>query len=74
MEKNRNPNAAEIALPLNVFPVQSGFREKGKENDLAAVNIDISISIPAPKNKNKNASRHSFLAETNWDWCVVGRL
>ena len=51
MEKNRNPNAVEIALPLNAFPVQSGFREKGKDNDLAAVKISISISVPAPKTK-----------------------
>ena len=51
MEKNRNPNAVKIALPLNAFPVQSGFREKGKDNDLAAVKINISISVPAPKTK-----------------------
>ena len=123
MEKNRNPNAAEIALPLNAFPVQSGFREKkkisisilipepktktithlnirhgeephsecrgncpcrecvsctygfrekGKEHDLAAVNIDISMSILAPKTENKHAPPHSSLAETNSD--VVRRL
>ena len=52
MEKGRNLNAAEIDLPLNAFPVQSGFREKGKKNDsLAAVKINISISILAPKTK-----------------------
>ena len=49
MEKGRNPNAAEIALPLNAFPVQSGFREKEKINDLVVVIFSISISIPAPK-------------------------
>ena len=38
-------------LPVNVFPVQSGFREKGKDNDLAAVKSNISISVPAPKTK-----------------------
>ena len=32
MEKNRNPNAAEIALPLNAFPVQSGFGEYKNAN------------------------------------------
>ena len=59
MEKNRNPDAAEIALPVNAFPVHSGFREKGKENDLAAVNVDISMSIPAPKSKiNTHLSIH----------------
>ena len=46
MQKGRNPNAAEIALPQNAFPVQSGFREK---NDLVVVIFSISISIPAPK-------------------------
>ena len=52
MEKNRNLNAAEIVLPVNVFPVQTGFREKGKKNDyLAAVKISISISILASKTK-----------------------
>ena len=51
MEKNRNPDAAEIALPVNAFPVHSGFREKGKKNDLAAVNVEISMSIPAPRSK-----------------------
>ena len=52
MGKDRNPNSAEIALPVNVFPVQSGFREKGKKNDyLAAVKIMISIAILAPKTK-----------------------
>ena len=59
MEKNRIPNAAEIALPVNMFPVESGFREKGKENDLATVNIDIFMSIPAPKSKvNSHLSIH----------------
>ena len=52
MGKDHNPNSAEIALPMNAFPVQSGFREKGKKNDcLAAVKINISISIMAPKTK-----------------------
>ena len=52
MEKDRNLNATEIALPLNAFPVQSGFREKRKKNDyLAAVQINISIFILAPKTK-----------------------
>ena len=52
MGKDRNLNSAEIALPVNAFPVQSGFREKGKKNDcLAAVKINISISILAPKTK-----------------------
>ena len=51
MEKDRNPNVADIALPLNVFPVQSRFREKKKINDLVAVISSISISIPAPKTK-----------------------
>ena len=59
MEKNSNPNATEITLPVNAFPVQSVFREKGKEHDLAAVNIDISMSIPAPKTKiNTHLSIH----------------
>ena len=39
MGKDHNPNSAEIVLHVNVFPVHSGFREKEKENDLAAVNI-----------------------------------
>ena len=56
MEKDRNPNAAEIALPLNAFPVQSRFREKKKINDLVAVIISISISIPAPKTKKSRTS------------------
>ena len=51
MEKDHNPNAAETALPLNAYHVQSGFREKEKINDLVAVIISISISIPAPKTK-----------------------
>ena len=52
MGKDRNLNSAEIVLFVNVFPVQSGFREKGKKNDfLAMVNINISISIMAPKTK-----------------------
>ena len=52
MGMDRSPNSAEIALPVNAFPVQSGFREKGKKNDyLAAVKINISISILAPKTK-----------------------
>ena len=43
MGKDRNPNA-EIALPVNAFLVQSGFREKGKKNDyLASVKTNISI-------------------------------
>ena len=49
MGKDHSPNSAEIALPVNVFPVQSGFREKGKKNDyLAAVKINIFISILSP--------------------------
>ena len=52
MGMDRSPNSAEIALPVNAFPVQSGFREKGKKNDyLAAVKINISISILAPNTK-----------------------
>ena len=51
MEKNRNLNAAEIVLPVNVFPVQTGFREKGKKNDYLAAVKNISISILAPNTK-----------------------
>ena len=56
MGKDRNLNSAEIALLVNTFPVQSGFREIGKKNNyLAAVKINISISIMAQKTKNKHA-------------------
>ena len=52
MGKDRNPNSAEIALPVNAFPVQSGLKEKEKKNDYsAAVKINISISVLAPKYK-----------------------
>ena len=52
MGTNRNPNSAEIAVPVNVFPVQSRLREKEKKNDyLAAIKINISIFILAPKHK-----------------------
>ena len=51
MKKNRNPNSAEIASPLNVFLAQSGFMKKEKINDLVAAIINISIFIPAPKIK-----------------------
>ena len=37
MGKDRNPNSAEITLPVNAFPVHFGFREKEKINDLVAV-------------------------------------
>ena len=38
MGTDRNPKSAEIAVPVNVFPVQSGLREKEKKNDyLAAI-------------------------------------
>ena len=57
MEKDHNPNASEIALPLNEFPVQFGFREEGKDNDLAAVKINISISVSAPKTKTNTHLR-----------------
>ena len=51
MGKDRHPDSAEIALLLNVFPVQFRFRDKEKKNNLVAVNINISISILAPKTK-----------------------
>ena len=52
MEKDRDPNSAKNTLLLNAFPVQFGFREKEKKNDLVAVNINISIlCIPALKTK-----------------------
>ena len=73
MEKNRNPNAAEITLPLNAFPVQSGFREKGKDNDLAAVKINISISVQAPKTKINTHLRIRLWQRPIWigPWSVV---
>ena len=50
--EDRNPNSAEIALPVNAFPVQSGLKEKDKKNDyLAAVKINIYISVLVPKYK-----------------------
>ena len=58
MEKDHNPKATEIALPLNLFPVQSGFREKKKINDLVAAMINISISIPAQKKITHLSIRH----------------
>ena len=51
MEKDCNPNSAEIALTLNAFAVQFGFREKEKINDSVAVNINVSISFRRQKQK-----------------------
>ena len=52
MGRARNPNSAENALPVNVFPVQSGLKEKEQKNDYsAAVKINISISVLDPKTK-----------------------
>ena len=54
MGKDRNLNSVKIALPVNVFPVQSKFREKEKKNDyLAAVKINIFISFTDPKQKQR---------------------
>ena len=67
MEKGRNPNCAEIALPLNVFPVQSGFREK--EKILVAVVINNSISILAPKTKTNTHLRIRHGEEPQSELC-----
>ena len=62
MGRASDPNSAEIALPVNAFPVQSGLKEKEKKNDcLAAVlKINISISILAPKHKQTHTSASVF--------------
>ena len=61
MGRARDPNSAEIALPVNAFPVQSGSVEKEQKNDyLAAVKINISISILAPKTQTTRTSASVF--------------
>ena len=61
MGTDRNPKSAEIAVPMDVFPVQSGLREKEKKNDyLAAIKINISVSILAPKHKQTCTSASVF--------------
>ena len=55
MGKDRNPISAVNAPPLNAFPANCGFREKEKENDLAAVIIKHFAFYSGCTNENKHA-------------------
>ena len=67
IEKVHNPNSADIALPLDAFPVQSRCREVENINDLEACEHQHFHFCSGAKNKNKHAPQHPSLAETNSD-------
>ena len=66
MGRARNPNSAEIALPVNAFPVQSGLKEKEQKLFSSRKNKRFHFCSDS-KNINKHAPQHPSLAETDSD-------